>query len=195
MRIDPDFVRERITTPAAAFLLGCEQSLGGWREFGCACASPAYRGRAPPRTMSHRMAKPVVPLISLITLASWMFISVRAFCICWIQVAAAATRFSRCCTPLAKRADLLGWAEESLCNSFWHHLQRPPCSEIITSMRSASSSAFYEKAGMSQVFFSFFFFLPVDSFRSSRAASVAILPSALLVERFSLGAWWAFPIQ
>src|SRR2546426_3233749 len=33
------------------------------------------------------------------------------------------------------------------------------------------------------------------SFRSSRAASVAILPSALLVERFSLGAWWVFPIQ
>jgi hypothetical protein len=30
---------------------------------------------------------------------------------------------------------------------------------------------------------------------SSRAASVAILPSALLVERFSLGARWAFPIQ
>jgi len=28
---------------------------------------------------------------------------------------------------------------------------------------------------------------------SSQAASVAILPSALLVERFSLGAWWAFP--
>jgi hypothetical protein len=38
-------------------------------------------------------------------------------------------------------------------------------------------------------------FLPVDSFRSSRAAAVAILPSALLVERFSLDAWWAFPIQ
>jgi hypothetical protein len=45
------------------------------------------------------------------------------------------------------------------------------------------------------VFLSVFSFLPVDSFRSSRAASVAILPSALLVERFSLGAWWAFPIQ
>jgi hypothetical protein len=35
----------------------------------------------------------------------------------------------------------------------------------------------------------------VDSLHSSCAASVAILPSALLVERFSLGAWWAFPIQ
>jgi len=57
-------------------------------------------------------------------------------------------------------------------------------------------SAFHEKAGMSQACFSvFLFILPVDSFRSSRAASVAILPSALLVERFSLGAWWVFPIQ
>jgi hypothetical protein len=45
------------------------------------------------------------------------------------------------------------------------------------------------------VFSLFLFILPVDSFRSSRAASVAILPSALLVERFSLGAWWVFPIQ
>ena len=34
---------------------------------------------------------------------------------------------------------------------------------------------------MSQEFFSF---LPVDSLLSSRAASFAILPSALLVERF-----------
>jgi len=42
---------------------------------------------------------------------------------------------------------------------------------------------------MSQVYFSLFsLFLPVNSFRSSRATSVAILPSALLVERFSLGA-------
>src|SRR6266404_261158 len=45
---------------------------------------------------------------------------------------------------------------------------------------------------MSQECFSLFFsFPPVDSLPSSRAASVAILPSALLVERFSLGAWWA----
>jgi hypothetical protein len=43
---------------------------------------------------------------------------------------------------------------------------------------------------MSQACFSVF--LPVDSYRSSQAASVAILPSALLVERFSLGAWWVF---
>jgi hypothetical protein len=39
-----------------------------------------------------------------------------------------------------------------------------------------------------------FLFSPRGSSRSSRAASVAILPFALLVERFSLGAW-AFPIQ
>src|SRR5258706_10123224 len=47
---------------------------------------------------------------------------------------------------------------------------------------------FHEKAGMSQVCFSLsvFSFLPVDSWHSSRAASVAILPSALFVERFSL---------
>ena len=43
--------------------------------------------------------------------------------------------------------------------------------------------------------FLFFSFPSVGSFRSSRAASVAILPSALLVERFSLGAWWAFPFS
>jgi hypothetical protein len=51
--------------------------------------------------------------------------------------------------------------------------------------------------GMSQECFSLFVFsfLRVDSLHSSRAASVAILPSALLVERFSLGAWWAFPLQ
>jgi hypothetical protein len=61
--------------------------------------------------------------------------------------------------------------------------------------------SFHEKAGMSQVCFSLsvalsvFSFLPVNSLHSSQAASVAILPSALLVERFSLGAWWAFPIQ
>jgi hypothetical protein len=50
---------------------------------------------------------------------------------------------------------------------------------------------------MSQECFSLsvFSFLSVDSLHSSRAASVAILPSALLVERLSLGAWWAFPIQ
>ncbi len=35
---------------------------------------------------------------------------------------------------------------------------------------------------------SVFSFLPMDSVHSSRAAS-------LLVERFSLGAWWALPIH
>jgi hypothetical protein len=72
--------------------------------------------------------------------------------------------------------------------------KRAALSTVI--IRPNGLSAFHEKAGMSQVCFSLFsLFLPVDSFRSSRAASVAILPSALLVERFSLGAWWAFPIQ
>jgi hypothetical protein len=39
------------------------------------------------------------------------------------------------------------------------------------------------------------FFLPVYFFRLSQAASVAVLPSALFVERFSLGASWASSIQ
>jgi hypothetical protein len=63
----------------------------------------------------------------------------------------------------------------------------------------ADEDSSFHEAGMSQACFSvfslFLFILPVDSFRSSRAASVAILPSALFVERFSLGAWWVFPIQ
>jgi hypothetical protein len=42
---------------------------------------------------------------------------------------------------------------------------------------------------------SVFFVLPADFFRLSQAASVAILPSALFVERFSLGASWASSIQ
>jgi hypothetical protein len=50
---------------------------------------------------------------------------------------------------------------------------------------SVGVSAFREKAGMSQVCFIFSLFLPVDSLGSSRAACVAILPSALLVERFA----------
>jgi hypothetical protein len=49
---------------------------------------------------------------------------------------------------------------------------------------------------MSQVCFSLLsLFLPVGSCRSSRAVPVPILPSALLVERFLLGAWWVLPIQ
>src|SRR6266478_2627544 len=43
---------------------------------------------------------------------------------------------------------------------------------------------------------SVFLFPPYKGFlRSSRAASVAILPSALFVERFSLGASWASSFQ
>jgi hypothetical protein len=59
------------------------------------------------------------------------------------------------------------------------------------------ANSFHEKAGMSQVCFSLSVcsFLPVDSLHSSLVASVAILPSALFVELFSLGAWWVFPIQ
>jgi hypothetical protein len=36
--------------------------------------------------------------------------------------------------------------------------------------------------------------IPLPPEREFEAAAVAILPPALLVERFSLGAWWAFPI-
>ena len=56
-----------------------------------------------------------------------------------------------------------------------------------------SDKSFHEKAGESQVGFSFSF--PRGFLRSSRAASVAILPSALFCERFSLGASWAFSFQ
>jgi len=41
----------------------------------------------------------------------------------------------------------------------------------------------------------FFFFFPVSSLSSSQAATVAILPSALFFERFSLGASWASSFQ
>jgi hypothetical protein len=53
---------------------------------------------------------------------------------------------------------------------------------------------FHEKADPCQEFFAlsmiFSFFFPF-----SQAASVATLPSALLVERFSLGASWVFSIH
>ena len=39
------------------------------------------------------------------------------------------------------------------------------------------------------------FFVPVNLFLLSQAASVAILPSALFGERFSLGASWVFSFQ
>ena len=41
----------------------------------------------------------------------------------------------------------------------------------------------------------FFFVPPVNLFPVSRAASVAILPSALFCERCSLGASWAYSFQ
>src|ERR1700693_4445293 len=41
----------------------------------------------------------------------------------------------------------------------------------------------------------FRFLLSVSRFRFSQAASVAILPSALFVERLSLGASWVFSFQ
>jgi len=53
--------------------------------------------------------------------------------------------------------------------------------------------SFHEKADPCQEFSALsmiFLFSP-----SSQAASVATLPSALLVERFSLGASWVFSMQ
>lgn len=41
------------------------------------------------------MANPVTPLMALMTLASWTFMSVRALCLGWMQVAAALMRVSR----------------------------------------------------------------------------------------------------
>jgi hypothetical protein len=63
--------------------------------------------------------------------------------------------------------------------------------------------SFHEKAGECQVFsfifliFSFFFFASSFSklFPLSQAASVATLPSALFVERLSLGARWVYLFQ
>ncbi len=48
---------------------------------------------------------------------------------------------------------------------------------------------------MSRFFFLFSFFLSPELFPFSQAASVAILPSALFGERFSLGASWVSSIQ
>jgi hypothetical protein len=61
-----------------------------------------------------------------------------------------------------------------------------------------SSSSFHEKAGECQVFLCFFLFFVVSFFKLfplSQAASVATLPSALFVERLSLGARWVYLIQ
>jgi len=54
------------------------------------------------------------------------------------------------------------------------------------------SKSFHKKAGISQ---DDFVFTCRDSLLSSRAASDAILPSALLVERLSLGTSWAYSFQ
>jgi hypothetical protein len=51
---------------------------------------------------------------------------------------------------------------------------------------------FHEKAGWSQ---DSFVFTSVDSLPSSRAASVAILPSALFCEQLSLGGRWVLSFQ
>src|SRR6516162_1811439 len=60
----------------------------------------------------------------------------------------------------------------------------------------AMPKSFHEKADPCQEFFALFhiFFVP-QPFPSSRAASVATLPSALVVERVSLGAIWVFSIH
>jgi hypothetical protein len=65
------------------------------------------------------------------------------------------------------------------------------------------AKSFHEKAGECQatsfifLAFSFFFFSSSFSrlFPLSQAASVATLPSALFVERSSLGASWVYSIQ
>jgi len=73
-----------------------------------------------------------------------------------------------------------------------------------TSLSPDGANSFHEKAGECQdfsfifsLFFSFcfiyFFFFQIVPF--SQAASVATLPSALFVERLSLGASWVYSIQ
>src|SRR6267143_3124408 len=72
---------------------------------------------------------------------------------------------------------------------------------LPTNSTPLSVNAFHEKAGKCQVFFLFFlllhFFFSSFSrlFPLSQAASVATLPSALFVERLSLGASWVYLIQ
>jgi len=61
------------------------------------------------------------------------------------------------------------------------------------STQGMTRKSFHEKADPCQEFSALsmiFLFSP-----SSQAASVATLPSALLVERFSLGASWVFSMQ
>jgi hypothetical protein len=62
-----------------------------------------------------------------------------------------------------------------------------------------AANSFHEKAGECQAFSFIFSFLLLVSFSKlfplSQAASVATLPSALFVERLSLGASWVYSIQ
>jgi hypothetical protein len=57
-----------------------------------------------------------------------------------------------------------------------------------------SARSFHEKADPCQECFALSMIFSIF-FPFSQAASVATLPSALLVERFSLGASWVFSIQ
>jgi hypothetical protein len=61
------------------------------------------------------------------------------------------------------------------------------------------ANSFHEKAGACQTFSFVFSFFLISSFSKlfplSQAASVATLPSALFVERLSLGASWVYLIQ
>ena len=61
--------------------------------------------------MSRKINIPVTPVTSLITLWSWRFISVNAFCIRWIPAAASSTRVSRWRIRGPERGDLRGGPE------------------------------------------------------------------------------------
>jgi len=52
-------------------------------------------GSRSPASRARIIASPVSPVMSLMTLANWIFISTMAFCMCCTHVPAAATRFSR----------------------------------------------------------------------------------------------------
>ena len=62
----------------------------------------------------------------------------------------------------------------------------------LLGLQIGAHNSFHEKAGVSQFCF---IFLAAALFRLSLAAAVAILPSALFFERFSLGASWASSFQ
>jgi hypothetical protein len=79
----------------------------------------------------------------------------------------------------------------------------PDCCATAAIVAPYGAKSFHEKAGECQVIsfiflsFSSFFFISSFSklFPLSQAASVATLPSALFVERLSLGASWVYSIQ